>query len=429
MKTILSRVQIAAVCAALTLLAACDTAGPPENHASAKQSGNQPVDYFSLRESFDNNLQQWQLKLEQTAANNATTPARTLFNGWLQHARLTGDLNSYQHAGETLAVLKQRSKHGSPCYEIAQLALATHQPAMAETALQGCKAGLSTNGLQAKIALYQGRYHEALDLAASNLNAGANPDAYYVMSVMRLHTGSPHEATALLEAAEQRYHDSNPHQQAWYKLQRGIHAMSSGQFERARALFRHALKIMPNWWLAEEHLAEVSVYLGDTETAMQLYDKVIAATGYAEFLTARADLLMQAGNSEAATADLEAARAQFDQRLQLYPEAVAGHAVDFYLQHGPADKALELAQADYQRRPYGEAATSLAEALLQHDRAQDAVELLRQHIDAGWHTVDTHYVLASAYHALGQEAASKQQQQLVWSLNPGFAVMLGDIGS
>jgi Tfp pilus assembly protein PilF len=254
-------------------------------------------------------------------------------------------------------------------------------------------------------------------------------DAYFIMSTMRLHTGSPHEAAALLEAAERRYHDNSTHQQAWYKLQRGIIAMSSGQFERARALFYRALKIMPDWWLAQEHLAEVSVYLGDTQTAMQMYDKVIAATGYAEFLTARAELLLQSGQADAANADLVAARAQFDARMALYPEAVAGHAVDFYLQHGPADRALALAEADYQRRPYGEAATKLAEAWLQNRRAQDAVDLLHKHINAGWQSADAHYVLATAYGVLGQPEASRQHQQQALLLNPGAVVMLGEMAT
>lgn len=414
---------VTALLISVIMFTACDNES--QDHKATETVTVVDVDYMSLVHEYESALEKTQHRVEQTQHNNDVAPVLALFDGWLKHARLTGDLDSYLRASETLEILKKRSSVRPPCIRMAQLSLATHQPGKAERQLDSCKLITPSYGMRSKIAMYQSRYSEAVELALSGLNKHLDPESLLAMSVVRMATGSPHEAMALLEAAESRYHGNSRHQRAWYKLQRGIFAMQSGQFERARALFRQSTDILPDWWLAEEHLAEVSVYLGDTQTAMQLYNKVIASTGYAEYITARADLLLDSGNSELAKSDIETARTQFDQRLEMYPEAVAGHAIDFYLVHGPVEKAIALAEADYKRRPYGKTAINLADAWMQQGRTLEAAELLQQHIDAGWKTAGIHHFLASARHKLGDDEQSRKHEKIALLLNPGITIMSG----
>lgn len=350
----------------------------------------QGSDYASLRAEVEARLAALQQRVLDSAHNRDVGPARELFDGWLYHARLTGDHTSWQQAAAALAELEQRSLT-PPCSEQAQLALAMHQPARAAVALRACP-DLEAGKLQADINLYQGRYAAAVAGMTVLLNRNPLPEYFAWMATWRLYSGSPQEAHALLEAAEKRYHNRNSHQLAWFRLQRGIVALEQRDLETARILFEQSLAQLPGWWLAQEHLAETLVLQGDSAAAATLYDEVIHSTGAGEFLAARAEIALAEGDQALAETLLERARANFEARL----ETLAGHAVEFFLDHGPADRALALARADYDARPFGDSATLLARALLAAGDAAGAVNVLQPEVDKGWTTPDARRVLAEA---------------------------------
>lgn len=403
--------------AAVAVVAACSAPTPSMVVAPT------PATYAAELAQLERGLAQAQARLEATQHNQDAAPAADLFEGWLRHARLSGDINSYLAAQQSLSSWRQRQQR-SPCVAAAKWALATHQPRLAATELAACD-GSAPLGLLADIAWYTGQYATAVDLAIAALNRDGSAADFSRLAQWRLRLGSPQEAAALMEAAEARYHNDNPHQLAWYKLQRGLIALHSGQFERARALYSASLRALPDWWLAQEHLAEVQLLLGETDAARALYDTVIASTGYAEFLEARAAMDEAAGDANAAAVAVAKAREQLATRLQTLPQAVAGHAVEFYLAHGPVEQALQLAGDDYARRPFGDAAILLAEAHLLKGDPQAVIELLQPHLDAGWSTAEAHHVLARAYATLDQLALSGEHRQRALALNPQIVAMSG----
>ncbi|TXS89884.1 hypothetical protein FV139_19350 [Parahaliea maris] len=341
--------------------------------------------YALLRARQERRLAALEQDLSESAGARATGPARRLFEGWLYHARLTGELAGFDRAAAALAELKQRTRGEPPCREQAELALASHQIEAAATALSACP-GTDNRDLLIDIDYYRGDYQRAITQAVNLLEERNLPADYIRLARLRQGTGSSREADALLEAAEQRYHNDNPHQIAWFRLQRGILALERGEHERARALFRRADAALPGWWLVEEHLAEVSLLLGDTATAVALYDKVIADTGNPQFIAARAEIDRSRGRESEAQQALEQARVMLNERLQQHPAAFTGHAVDFFLTYGPPSQALNLARADYQQRPYGNAATHLATALRQAGAPEEALQVLLPQLEAGWAT-------------------------------------------
>ncbi|GAB3274201.1 hypothetical protein GCM10027297_08230 [Parahaliea aestuarii] len=387
------------------LLAACtpekeiDT--PAEPQAAAATAA---LDYPSLRDRHEQQLAALEQALESSRESGATAPARRLFEGWLYHARLTGELASFDRAETALAELEARSRTAPPCREQAELAMANHRIEAAARALQACPAA-DNRDLLIDIDYYQGRYQAALAGAVALLNERNLPADYVRLARLRQGTGSSREADALLEAAEQRYHNDNPHQLAWFHLQRGILALERKEYERARALFRRADRALPGWWLVQEHLAETSLLLGDEDLATELYDGVIAATGDPQFIAARAEIDRRQGQREAAEQAIEHARRTLDIRLQEHPAAITGHAVDFYLNYGPVQRALELARRDYRQRPYGAAATQLATALRQAGDYRTALDILGAEVDAGWATPDALEELALIRGALASTAA------------------------
>ncbi|WP_157976644.1 tetratricopeptide repeat protein [Parahaliea mediterranea] len=381
------------------LLAACSPApdadaNRPTPAAPVTISGKQvEMDYWVLKQRHEQHLATLAQALEDSRAARATGPARALFEGWLYHARLTGQLASFDHAEAALAELEARSRGEPPCREQAELAMASHRIEAAARALQACP-GADNRDLLIDIDYYQGRYRAALDSAVALLNERNLPADYVRLARLRQGTGSTREADALLEAAEQRYHNDNPHQLAWLGLQRGILALERGEYQRARALFRRAQRALPDWWLVDEHLAETQMLLGDTDAAIALYDQVIDITGDPQFIAARADIDRRLGRETTALTGITRARAALQIRLEQHPAATTGHAVDFYLDHGPAQQALALAWQDYRQRPFGAAATRLARALHKVGEHRQALDILSAEVDAGWGTAEALQTLA-----------------------------------
>ncbi len=244
------------------------------------------------------------------------------------------------------------------------------------------------------------------------------PDNYIRLSRLRMAMGSPHEAAALMEAAERRYHNGSPHQHAWFKLQRGLIALHSGDFERARALYKSALQELDGWWLAEEHLAEVQLLLGERDKAQELYDVVIDKTGYPEFLDARAKMYESGGDLTNAKAMIDLARERFEANIALLPEAVIGHAIPFYLSHGPAQYSLALARPEYANRSDGDTAILLAHAQMLNSEAEAAIQIIESQLAAGWNTAEAHYLLAMAYKNQGKDSLSAEHRKKALLLNP-----------
>jgi len=69
-------------------------------------------------------------------------------------------------------------------------------------------------------------------------------------------------------------------------------------------------------------------------------------------------------------------------------------------------QALELAQRNYETRPYGEAAVALAHAWLQNAQPKRAVDVLESHLADGWDTAEIHWVLGEAWARLSQQDAA-----------------------
>jgi tetratricopeptide (TPR) repeat protein len=361
-----------------------------------------------------------------TEAQRDSVPARELFHGWLHHARLSGELQSYRMAKQALDELTDRVGRDNACPEQAVYALATHRPAAAAAALDHCTAAASV-GQRADIAYYQGQYRQALELARQALNESATPDNFIRLSRLRMATGSPHEAAALMEAAQQRYHNDSPHQLAWFKLQRGLIALHCGEFERARAFYTAALQELDGWWLAEEHLAEVQLLLRERDKAQALYDAVIDKTGYPEFLEARAKLYEEAGDATNAHAMIDLARARFEANIALLPEAAIGHAIPFYLSYGPPGRSLELARSEYANRSDGDTALLLSMALLANGEAESAIQTVESQLAAGWDTAEAHYLLAMAYEKQGETALSTAHRRQAMLLNPRVDALVGTL--
>jgi predicted Zn-dependent protease len=212
----------------------------------------------------------------------------------------------------------------------------------------------------------------------------------------------------MMEAAEKRYHGGSVILESWFALQRGIIELERGKYDEARAMFTLADQRMPGFWLNEEHLAEVASLTGDKAAERRILEAVVKKTTAPEYLDWMASIEAEAGNAPAAKQLLDRAEAIYTERAKRFPEAIAGHALDHYLDAAPQPaRALALAEANFRNRPHGDAAIALAKAHLLNDRPRDAVRLLEQEIAKGWDTAETYWTLSLAAEAAGNPARAK----------------------
>ena len=341
---------------------------------------------------------------------------------YVERARLTGNYGDYAKAEALLAAATARGDKASfPCLAHAKLHYALHRLQAATAALAACPGPVDpveTAGLSADIAFYSGRYKEAEDLYRALVNQVGTPQQYIRLAMLRNRTGSPGEAAALLEAAEKRYHGASATMKAWLKVQRGLLAWDRGRLDEALALYRLAEDALPGWWLIDEQIAETKRLLGDSTGAQALYESVIRRSGQPEHMDELARLLREGATPAAATEWIKRAETLYRQRLDAFPEASVGHAVDHFLQFGTPAEALALARRNAELRPYGDAQIALAAALFRAGQAGAAADLIARVEASGWNTAQLHAIAAQINAGLGRRAEADAQRAKAVAMNP-----------
>lgn len=189
-------------------------------------------------------------------------------------------------------------------------------------------------------------------------------------------------------------------------------------------MYKLATDELPGWWLIDEHIAEIKSLTGDKEAAKTLYESVIRRTGSPEYMDALATIEFNEGNREGARKLTQQARAVYEERLARFPEAAAGHALTHFLQDaGNPQRALSLAQMNFNTRPYGDAAIALARAWLLNGQANRAVSLLQHQLSSGWDTAELYWVLGEALTNLGQQQQADQAKSEARRRNPESETM------
>lgn len=355
----------------------------------------------------------------------------TLARAQLALAQLSGDYRLYTAAEQSLQRAFELAGAGSgPFLARARYNYTVHR--LDRVAADLDAAGRESNpdraailGLRADLAFQRGDYPAALDGYRAALERREDLQGLVRLALWQGRMGHRSEALALLDRAERIYHGDSPLPRAWLALQRGLLALDRGEWDLALAHYQHALRLLPGWWLAREHIAEIHALQGQTELALEEYAGVIRDSGQPEFMDASARLLRERGDEAGAAAWIARARALYEQRLAQLPEASYGHGLDHYLQFGTAAEALALARRNHALRPNGESQTKLINALLHAGEPREALALARRALASGWRSAELHSAAAHAYAANGLAAEARQQSASARALNPHAARQYG----
>ncbi|MBX3326060.1 MAG: hypothetical protein KF682_09205 [Nitrospira sp.] len=436
--SLITRLSLTLSLVYLCLLAACDQGSPEQSNSSAEAMAQtayttQQVAATQRQVNYESELESLNAAIESAIQLSAKQIhdgllRLELVSLYVERARLTGNYDDYRQAESVLVDQEHRAgKSSQTSLPRASLHYTLHRLKLASAALDEAPSTADKTevaGLRADIAFYSGRYKEAENTYRSLVNQVGISSQYIRLALLKNKMGSPGEAAAFLEAAEKRYHGVSATKKAWMKLQRGLIALDRGRFDEALAMYKLATDELPGWWLIDEHIAEIKSLTGDKEAAKTLYESVIRRTGSPEYMDALATIEFNEGNREGARKLTQQARAVYEERLARFPEAAAGHALTHFLQDaGNPQRALSLAQMNFNTRPYGDAAIALARAWLLNGQANRAVSLLQHQLSSGWDTAELYWVLGEALTNLGQQQQADQAKSEARRRNPESETM------
>jgi tetratricopeptide (TPR) repeat protein len=367
----------------------------------------------------------------KVAVANASAAAASAPDQWLMHeilaseylakAQLSGSYDDYAAAERALDDAFKVAIPGSGPHMVrASLEFTMHRLAGAEQQLdaiaryvvppdRGDRAEIAA--MRGDIAFYRGQYSQALAYY-DQADALVPNAASFRRAIHAARTGNPDRALAYFAQAESAYRSPSPQTRAYLELQRGIVQLDRGRLNEAMEYFRSADKIFPGRWLIREHIAEVLALQGKITEAETLYRDIVRRTGHPEFIDALAGIADAKGDKTTAARLYAQSSTIWAHRLQQFPEATYGHAIDHCIARQDWPCALQLAQKNHQARPYGEAKIALARALLGSGRISEARAIIESVLASPWRTNDLHRAASEIYSASGMAAQAQAQARL-----------------
>ncbi|WP_327462448.1 hypothetical protein [Sphingomonas sp.] len=339
----------------------------------------------------------------------------------MDRARLTGDFTDLLEAQRSLDRGFAAAPEGSgPHMTAAILALSEHRLDTTERLLASIdryavepdpKTRSAQRALRGDVAFYRGRYRAALVAYA------ALPQPDYRLAIFRARTGQPDMALDTIGRIERTALHTG-HALAQLALLRGTIQLQRGDWDAAEASFVEADRRFPGWWLAAAHRAQMLALRGQQPAAIRAFKALAGAHGDPMLRDALASLYRASGDYAQSRAWAEQAAQGWAERLRLLPDAALGHAAEHELAFGTPERALMLASRDFDLRPHGATAITLAWALIANNRPADALRLMERVNRSSWSSAEQHLVAARAHALLGHGEAAAEAEKRALAINP-----------
>ena len=192
---------------------------------------------------------------------------------------------------------------------------------------------------------------EVRSKALTELNKTRSYGNLVMMAGIESELGNFDIADQLFSEAITNYNDASPMPIAYLLFQRGVMwSEKAGDAVRGRKLYMEAVHYLPQFVVAEVHLAEAERSIGDSSGAIERL-KIISETQDPEPSGLMGELLTEAGRKSEANIHLTLARTRYNDLLQKYPFAFADHGAEFFSGPGAdAERALKLAKLNLSNR-------------------------------------------------------------------------------
>jgi tetratricopeptide (TPR) repeat protein len=361
------------------------------------------------------------------AANDQWLLHENVARSYLERARFSGNYGDYAAADAALKRAFAVAAPGTgPHLVRAQLDFRMHRLAEAERQLALIDGYAIPSlpderaeilAMRGDIAFYRGNLKAALQLysEADRLSPGT---ATFRRAIYAMKTGDFERAESTFDQTEREARLLTPQLQAFIDLQRGLLDLERGNWPSAENWFRKADRSFPGYWLTQAHLVQMWALRGKVEKAEQGYRKIIEHSEQPEVMDALASLYRSQGDAEASREWAERSGAIWAKRLQQFPQAAYGHALEHELVLGNPATALALARQNMAARPYGDSATLLAWALLANNRPAEARDVLERLGGTAWRSAQQYAALSQAHAMLGDSDRSRAARDAALGINP-----------
>ena len=310
---------------------------------------------------------------------------------YIQKARETGRQIIYDEAVTTLQTSLRDQQNYEALFWLATAQLARHEfqeaLAYAQETIATRPSDLGAQGTLFDVYLALGNF-EAAEAVLEKMRLLQTSSAYYArLATLQEVRGN---LTGALEAMEKTCslidtQSRSIETRAWCQVRLGaLSLLSRCETEKPEAAYQSALKFVPDYHLAKEHLAELRAAQARDEEAMAFYHSVIKTTDNPVHRLSLADVYAQQGNME--DAEVERRRALADLRgwaqngSRAYLRPLALLLLD---RKETAAEGLDWARRDWENRRDTLAADTLAWALYRNGDTPKALETIRVALRTG----------------------------------------------
>ena len=341
----------------------------------------------------------------------------------LTRAQLTGGYEDYANARRWVDEAFERTDGGGPFSVRASVNLALHQLDSAQRDIDEMRRiphlyhPAETLAMQGDVYFHSSRYDEARETYEKSHRTRPTTPSALRLAHLYWQTGDFERAEHMLDDATRRLPPSAVGQDAYIHLRRGLLDLDRGRYDEAMKHYRDGANVFSGWWLIDEHMAEIQVLQGDTESAKLAYEDLIERTGSPEFMDALSEIYAEEKQEAKAALWGNKATQVYEERLALLPAATYGHAVDHFLESDPK-RALELAQADVALRPSGAARVALAQAYARVGQPKKAVQTIDRVSKSSFSTAESHGIAALLFCAAGKSKQSLLERERALAIRP-----------
>lgn len=381
---------------------------------------------FAVPNDTDEEIRFWEARLARDPFDHIT-PTK-LGAAYLRKAREGGDFAYYPKAESAL----KKAVDLNPSHYAAQVLLASAYAAQhkfreaiewAEKAVKAQPKEPDAYGILGDALLELGDVKKAEEAYATLHKMAPSLFSYSRQANLRHLKGDARGAMDhFIKAVEAGRRINAPKENvAWCQVQMGEMRFSAGAWKTAEGHYQDALKTLPDYYLALEHLAELHAAQKHYDEALKLYDRVISLAPHPDFYEA-------IGKIHAALNKPNEANRWFDRALDGYQKAVEQgnigyyrHLSKFYAEtRKDPTRALRWAQQDLEVRQDVYAYDTLAWARFLNDDLTPAALAIEKALRWGTRDAEMFFHAGMIYERLSRYPQARKYLRWALDANPRF---------
>ncbi len=366
--------------------------------------------------------------LQQLLRENPKSSANhtRLGQAYLQKARETSD-PSYLTKAEALfqKALGLDGRNFEAMAGMGSLCLSRHE---FSEALRWGERGLAINpwsselyGIVGDACVELGEYERAVRLIQKMVGLKPQLSSYSRVSYLRELHG---DIEGAIQAMSMAVSSGSPSREntAWCRVELGNLYFNKGDYRSAEREYQAALAQLPGYIHATAGLAKIKAAQGDFGSAVQLYDKVVAALPFPEYVIALGELYEVLGKPDLAKRQYELVEAMH-QLNKANGVDVEMELALFQADHDRnLEEALEQAKRQFERQPNIKAADVLAWTLYKNGQYREALSTIEKALRVGTRAPLMLYHAGMIHFKAGDVVKAEGYLKQALSLNPRFSI-------